>query len=886
MKTRKTHRLLSLLLALVMLTGLAIVPTFAAGDEPPEKELRMVHLQWNDNGQCYADEGALDKNNGDGPVSGFGYNPAHDDAVLFFIWNNRTQKKESYVVPKGDGNLVVEKIDKADIASGAKQSSYYVHVRMNEFKDGQVTANGLSFQFIAMLDDFAFFSSQDFSQETNLSNEVNEETLTDLTLYFGNSYAGTEEADEHDKVVSVEKNENGHENLYTLEQVSDDCWKLVCKDVFAVQGGISIDLKLEVLQPDGEAREDQRGICVNHETAPELWFVWIDGEWDEKMESDIFFYNSERRDVTSSLELVPGDALYGILGYGGDWDENGFNFKGFTPVSVKDVKLPDGVTANTDVPAKKGAKWSQYYVELSSEAKDQDFTLTYKEYELTVSCRLPSDIGVYTAPEATWDSWAGPWGFPYNAVLDNEYYIISTSTDERDGRHVTDLALSAEWNKEDEEVANDGVELSKVSDGVYKLTLKDGALDRDWFHLELDITWTDVAENTYTDTNRYLGNFDSKGAIVASETALTDGTAGEAGMELIPVADGRDKVATSVTMKAGEDKTVYLYRSIYFDGPILAYMPYRGHFYSSSEDLTLTPDDKDYSKFTLSCAKPGAYEVYMGGDEYDWDNFKLFHADGKEYTRAEMEKFNEDIVYTISDGRLVVCSDWDKETYRLLSDPVPFEEMFPGETYELKSLGFNEWEWYGRLTVTVEDAVELPFADVKEEDWFYSDVAYVFAHSLMNGVGDDQFDPSGDVSRAMVPTVLYRVEGQPEAPAGAFTDVAAGQWYADAINWAAGNSIVNGMGDGIFGIEGKITHEQLATMLYRYAEYKGCDMSASNDLSAYTDADKVSGWALKQMQWAVGAGIAGDRGDSLDPQGVATRAELAAALTRLYRDVL
>lgn len=884
MKTRKTHRLLSLLLALVMLTGLAAVPAFAAEDEPPEKELRMVHLQWNDKDQCFADEGALDKTNGDGPVSGFGYNPARDDAVLFFIWNNKTQKKESYVVPKGDGNIVVEKMDKGSIASGAKQSSYYVHVSMNEFKDGKVTANGLSFEFTAMLDDLGFFSSQDFSQETYLGNEVNEEALTDLTLYFGNSYAGSDEP--HDKVVSVGRNGNGHENLYTLEQVSDDCWKIVCKDVFAVQGDIWVDLKLEVLQPDGETREDNRGIRVYHETAPELRFVWINGEWDEKTERDIFFYDPERKDCTSSLELVPGDPQYGILGYGGEFDENGFNFDGFTPVAVKDVKLPEGVTANTDVPAKKGAKWSQYYVELSSEAKGQDFTLTYKEYELTVSCRLPSDIGVYTAPEATWDNWAGPWGFPYNAVLDNEYYLISTSTDERDGRHAADLALSAQWDKENEEIANDDVELSKVSDGVYKLTLKDGALDRDWFHLELDITWTDIAENTWTDTNRYLGNFDRSGVIVASETALTDGTAGEAGIELIPVADAKDKVADSVTMKAGEDKVVYLYRSIYSDGPILAYMPYRGHFYSSSEDLTLTPDDKDYSKFTLSCAKPGTYEVYMGGENYDWDDLKLFHADGKQYTQAEMDKFNEDIVYTISDGRLVVSSDWDEETGRLLSDPVPFEEMFPGETYELKALGFEEWEWYSRLIVTVEDAVELPFADVKEEDWFYSDVAYVFAHGLMNGIGDGQFDPSGDVSRAMVPTVLYRVEGEPEAPAGAFTDVADGQWYTNAINWSAANSIVKGMGDGIFGIEDKITHEQLATLLYRYAEYKGCDMSASNDLSAYTDADKVSDWALTQTQWAVGAGITGDRGDSLDPQGVATRAELAAALTRLYRDVL
>lgn len=887
MKTRKTYRLFTLFLALVMLMSLA-VPVFAAeNDTPPAKEIRMLWLDWDENGRCYASDELLERaNRGEGD-SGMRFAPGNEGYAIFYIWNNQTQKQEKFVVPKAGKGVTVEKLASDEITRGAKQSRYYVRVTLNSWEGADLTADSLTFHVDGGMDWCAFFTSQTFSQESYvLNNGVNEKGVTDCTVYFGNSYAGTDEADDNDKVVSVEKVEDGNENLYTLEKVSDDCWKIVYKDVLAVWGDIWVNLKLEVRQPDGETREDYRGTRIYRETAPELRFVLIDGEWDEKMERDVFFYNPERRDVNSSLELVPGDPQYGILGYGGDWDENGFNFNGFTPVSVKDVKLPEGVTANTDVPAKKGAKWSQYYVELSSEAKDQDFTLTYKEYELTVSCRLP-DIGVYTAPEATRESWAGPWGFPFNAVLDNEYYIISTASDAVHGRHVTDLALSAEWNKEDDEVANDGAELACISDGVYKLTLKDSALERTYFHLELDSTWTDIAGNTWTDTNRFVGNFDLRVAIMAGETALTDGTVGYYDMEPIPAADAKGKVTNSVAMTAGEDKVLYLYRSTYSysRGPVVGYMPYRGYFYSSSEDLTLTADDKDYSKFTLSCAKPGTYEVYMGEELYDWENLKLFHADGKEYTKAEMDKL--DILLDIESGRLMVCSEWDKETYQPLSDFVPFEEMFPGETYELKSLGFEEWDSYTRLTVTVEDAaVELPFTDVKEENWFYDDVAYVVAHSLMNGIGDDKFDPNGDVSRAMVPTVLYRVEGQPEAPAGAFTDVAAGQWYTDAINWAAANSIVNGVGGGAFGITEKITHEQLATMLYRYAEYKGCDMSVSNDLSAYTDGDKVSNWALKQMQWAVAAGITGDKGTSLDPQGVATRAELAAFLTRLYRDVL
>lgn len=862
-------------MALVMLMALA-VPAFAAdgdgeGGEAPERQLLMTHLDWDEEGRCYAGGAALDMRNGDGADS-TGYAPGRGDHVIFFIWNNNTQRKEKFVVPEGTESLKVIPVDADGIAKGAKQSQYYVRLEMDGWDDAELTADGLTFHVTAAMNDFAFFSSQTFSQETCLGNEVNEETLTDRTVYFGNSYAGTDEAGEHDKVVFVEKVENGHENLYTVEKVSDGCWKIVYKDVFAVWGNIWVDLKLEVLQPDGETREDGRGICVYRETAPELWFVWLNDEWTDEG-GQFFYFDPEQRNCTSRLELRPGDSMYGILGYGGNWDENGFNFDGFTPVSVKDVKVPEGITVNTDLAAREGAQWSEYYVELSSDVKDQDFTLTCNEYELTVNCRLP-DIGVYTAPEAAWENWASPWGFPYNAIWDNnEYYIISTASDEVHGRHVTDLALSAEWDRENEEVANGDVELARVSDGVYRLTLKDGALSRGVFHLDLDITWTDVAGNTYTDNNSYLGNFDYKGAVMAADAPLYDGTSRK--FDPIPAADARDKVAGSVTMTAGEDKVVYLYRSgfSWSLGPVVASPNVMGCYHSANGELTLTQDEADFTRFTLSCAKPGVYEIYTGSQEYDWDSLKVYHADGTQYTQEEFDEFME-LPFNVENGVFMI---YDEEY-----NPTPFTEMFPGDTVELEPLdGIYDWE-EARLTVIVEPA----YTDVKAGDWFYSDVAYVAVNGLMNGVSAGKFNPGGYVSRAMVPTVLYRLAGQPAAPGGSFNDVAAGMWYTDAVDWAAENGVVKGLGNGSFGVGAYISREQLATMLYRYAEYAGCDMSASADLSAYTDAGKVSGWALKEMRWAVGAGIINGKGANLDPQGTATRAELAAMLARFCRDVL
>ena len=175
-----------------------------------------------------------------------------------------------------------------------------------------------------------------------------------------------------------------------------------------------------------------------------------------------------------------------------------------------------------------------------------------------------------------------------------------------------------------------------------------------------------------------------------------------------------------------------------------------------------------------------------------------------------------------------------------------------------------------------------PFTDVSEKDWFYGDVMFVYENGLMLGTSKTLFSPHGTATRGMMATILWRMEGSP-APKGknSFTDVEAGKWYADAITWTAENGIFAGYGKDKFGPDDPITREQLAAIFYRYADYKGYDLTVKGNLDTFKDADKITDYAKTAMQWAAGSGLVkGKSGNLLDPQGTATRAEIAAMLHR------
>ena len=181
---------------------------------------------------------------------------------------------------------------------------------------------------------------------------------------------------------------------------------------------------------------------------------------------------------------------------------------------------------------------------------------------------------------------------------------------------------------------------------------------------------------------------------------------------------------------------------------------------------------------------------------------------------------------------------------------------------------------------------ELPFTDVASADWYYDAVAYAYENGLMTGISETLFDPDKTTTRGMIATILYRLEGEPEAPACDFTDVAAGKYYTDAIAWASENNLVNGYGDGTFGPDDNITREQMSALLYRYAEFKGYDLTARGDLSGYTDAAQISDYAVTAMQWAVAEDLVNGMGDgTLAPQGDSTRAQIATILMRFLENV-
>ena len=176
----------------------------------------------------------------------------------------------------------------------------------------------------------------------------------------------------------------------------------------------------------------------------------------------------------------------------------------------------------------------------------------------------------------------------------------------------------------------------------------------------------------------------------------------------------------------------------------------------------------------------------------------------------------------------------------------------------------------------------LPFTDVAEGDWFHDAVQYAYENGLMDGVGDGQFAPNATTNRAMVVTILYRLAGEPAVSGDvAFTDVAPGLWYTDAVAWAAQKGIVNGISETEFSPSGDLTREQLATILFRYAEAKGYDVSAAADLSGFPDAGDIQSYATQALSWAVAEGLLqGFEDDSLQPGGTATRAQIATILMR------
>lgn len=197
--------------------------------------------------------------------------------------------------------------------------------------------------------------------------------------------------------------------------------------------------------------------------------------------------------------------------------------------------------------------------------------------------------------------------------------------------------------------------------------------------------------------------------------------------------------------------------------------------------------------------------------------------------------------------------------------------------------GWEEPKWDG---YPVEIFSGIPFVDIQTADWAFEGIACAYRNGLMGGVSLTEFAPKASMTRGMLVTVLYRQEGEPEAAqAVGFADVPAGVYYSAPIAWASQEGIVNGMEAERFCPEESITREQLVTILYRYAQKKGYDLSGYDDLRSYPDFGSVSGYASAAMQWAVGAELIKGTDGCLDSQGSATRAQGATVLMRFLKNI-
>ena len=181
-----------------------------------------------------------------------------------------------------------------------------------------------------------------------------------------------------------------------------------------------------------------------------------------------------------------------------------------------------------------------------------------------------------------------------------------------------------------------------------------------------------------------------------------------------------------------------------------------------------------------------------------------------------------------------------------------------------------------------------PFKDTANNAWWHDGIHYCVQQGLMNGVASDQFAPNGTTTRAMIVTILWRMEGSPATSYGmSFTDVPAGQWYTEAIRWAQSTGVVTGYDAKTFGPNDNVTREQLAAILYRYTAHKSGDVSKRSTLAQFTDVNQISSWALENIQWANAVGMVNGRTDTtIVPKGNATRAEAASMIQRFCQNVL
>lgn len=283
-------------------------------------------------------------------------------------------------------------------------------------------------------------------------------------------------------------------------------------------------------------------------------------------------------------------------------------------------------------------------------------------------------------------------------------------------------------------------------------------------------------------------------------------------------------------------------------------------------------------------------------DDYIEEEYRDTWLEAKDISpESYVEELMKDILTVGSNGsatpsKLTAKAMGSKVTFRFVPDN---GYVVKNVTVDGKAMGsitsytYSDLSISSRVSVEFAKKAEMSFRDVRRSDWFYEDVEFVLQNGLFEGTGEDMFSPNGTMTRGMLAAVLYRLEGEPKVyGSSAFRDVASGQWYTEAIIWAQQNDIVNGIGGGLFGVNGNVTREQLAAILYRYASYRKYRTYSTTSLGSYSDQGKISEYALTAVKWANAEGLlSGRTNTTLDPQGTASRAEVAAIFHRFVENL-
>lgn len=604
-----------------------------------------------------------------------------------------------------------------------------------------------------------------------------------------------------------------------------------------------------------------------------LWTRWV--EWDEE---DHLFVASDWYDGGQMCH--PGEERYWVFYTAEKWNDEDQPVKP-QPVKAKDLVASDGVTLTPMKDnAEKGDSLADCYVKVTVDEFDKEYTVSNGGQDFPIFSHLP-DISLYDAPERTTEHYVVDNQFVYTPSC-MEYYVIAENDMEKYGRVMESLTLS----KNSKDTINDMVTLEKVSDEIYRVSLKDGAnpaaVEKE-HRVRFTITWLEQDGNTWDDDSYEIWVWD-RPTVVAGESAVLDGTKDFPNWDEKPYTDVADKLSTTVTMSAGEAKTVYLNVAM-LDYPedqepdwIVAARS-SAMYISSDAALTLTGDSVDGTKVTLSCAQPGEYEIAVTPVHYYYldENGDVIPEGSDEEAAIEEELTelwgDEWYVSTAMNGKEMIFWDFAND----VKLECPYDIVMAKGTWDERN------DYILSLKVIVEDATPISerFSDVAEGQWYVEAVKFVSGKGMMNG-NDGKFNPNGSITGAEFVQIMYNIAGNPAPAAGAaFAGVNASDWYAPAVLWAAGEGLISDTGAAALNPTAPLTREQMFVILYNMV---GGDEKAEADLSVFTDAGEVSSWAADAVNWAVSNHVTDGIGDNkFGPADATNRAGVAAMLMKYYQ---